>query len=47
MSAGLIALVTVIYIGVAVSELLRGNTGMCIAFAGYAFANIGLIIAVS
>ena len=45
MSAPLIAIVTVIYCGVAVSEFRAGHAGMCIVFLGYAFANVGLIMA--
>ena len=44
MSAGLIAIVTVIYIGVAASEWHAGSLGLSIAFAGYAVANVGLIL---
>ena len=43
MSALLIGVVTVIYVGVAVSEWHAGHSGMALAFAGYALANIGLI----
>lgn len=43
MSAPLIAIVTLIYIGVTISEFRSGHTGMGMAFAGYAFANVGLI----
>ena len=45
MSANLIGLVTLIYLGVAVSLLLKdGRIGMAICFVGYSLANIGLII---
>ncbi len=44
MSATLIAIVGVIYLAVAVDSYINGNTGMAIAFAGYAFANIGLMM---
>ncbi len=43
MSATLIAIVTIIYIGVTISEFWNGHFGMGVAFAGYAFANVGLI----
>lgn len=43
MSIGLIALVTLIYIGVAISEAWSGRPGMAVVFVGYAFANLGLI----
>lgn len=44
MSASLIAIVTVIYIAVAANEVRAGNLGLAIAFAGYAAANVGLIM---
>lgn len=43
MSAGLIALVTLIYLGVAVSEWIGGRRAMAFVWFGYALANIGLI----
>lgn len=43
MSTPLIALVTLIYVGVAVSEAYAGRAGRCLVFIGYAFANVGLI----
>lgn len=43
MSASLIAIVTVLYIGVAGSEWISGNGGMSVVFSGYAIANLGLI----
>jgi len=43
MSAWLIGIVTVIYLGVAISFALEGKPGMAVAFLGYAFANVGLI----
>ena len=42
MSGWLIALTGLIYAYVAIEHGLRGNTGMALAYAGYAFANIGL-----
>lgn len=42
MSAWLIALVGLIYLGVALEQGLRGNLPMTIVFAGYAAANVGL-----
>ena len=42
MSGWLIALTGLIYAYVAIEQGLRGNTGMALAYAGYAFANIGL-----
>ena len=43
MSAILISIVTVIYLGVAVTEFVAGRPGISIAFLGYALANLGLI----
>lgn len=45
MSGWLIGLVTIIYVGVAISFWKEGNPGMAITFAGYSVANIGLILA--
>lgn len=42
MSGPLIILVGIIYAYVAVDQYMNGNTGMSIAYAGYAFSNIGL-----
>jgi hypothetical protein len=42
MSGWLIALTGAIYAYVAVEQAAKGNMGMCLAYAGYAFANIGL-----
>lgn len=44
MSGWLIALTGLIYAYVALEQGLKGNMGMCIAYAGYAFANIGLYL---
>jgi hypothetical protein len=43
-SGWLIAIVTLIYVGVAISFWLEGRPGMAITFAGYSLANIGLIL---
>lgn len=43
MSASLIAIVTVIYLGVAVTEFIADRPGMSVVFVGYALANLGLI----
>jgi len=45
MSGWLIGLSTLIYIGVCISFLFEGKTNMALVFAGYALANIGLILA--
>ena len=42
MSAWLIAMVGVIYAVVAVDLIVKGNTGLGIAFVGYALGNVGL-----
>lgn len=42
MSSWLILLTGAIYLYVAVEQGLKGNTGMLIAYSGYAFSNIGL-----
>jgi hypothetical protein len=42
MSGGLIFVVTIIYAWVAIMEFVKGNFGMTIVFAGYAFSNVGL-----
>lgn len=42
MSGWLIAITGIIYAYVAVEQGLKGNSGMAIAYAGYAAANIGL-----
>lgn len=46
MSATLIGLVTVIYLGVAISEFWGGKYGMSLCFVGYSVANIGLVMAI-
>lgn len=42
MSGWLIALTGLVYAYVAAEQAVRGNPGMAIAYAGYAFANVGL-----
>ncbi|CAB5171117.1 hypothetical protein UFOVP155_68 [uncultured Caudovirales phage] len=42
MSAWLIILTGAIYAYVAIEQGMKGNTGMAMAYAGYAFSNIGL-----
>jgi hypothetical protein len=42
MSAWLIAIVGVVYAVVAIDLIVKGNTGLGIAFVGYALGNIGL-----
>ncbi len=43
MSGWLIGVVTVIYVGVAISFWAEGKPGMALTFLGYSVANIGLI----
>ena len=43
MSAWLIGLTTLIYLGTAVALYHEGRTGMALAFFGYALANAGFI----
>jgi len=45
MSAWLIAIIGVVYLIVAVDLLLKGNTGLGIAFVGYSLGNVGLYLA--
>ena len=48
MSANLILLTTVIYMYVAIEQWTSyNNLGMCIAYLGYSFANIGLYMLAS
>lgn len=44
MSGFLIAITGLIYAYVAAEQGYRGNAGLAIAYAGYAFANIGLYL---
>jgi hypothetical protein len=43
-SGPLIALTGCIYAYIAADQLRRGNAGMAVAYAGYAFSNIGLYL---
>jgi len=42
MSAWLIAVTGLIYLGVAIDQLYKGNVPMSMCYIGYAFANIGM-----
>jgi hypothetical protein len=42
MSAWLILLVGVIYLYIAIEQYFKGSPGLAIAYAGYAFSNVGL-----
>ena len=44
MSGWLILLTGAIYAYIAVEQGIKGNTGMLIAYAGYAFSNVGLYL---
>lgn len=46
MSVGLIAITGVIYLGVALDQLLKGEHGMAVVYLGYAVANAGFMFAV-
>lgn len=45
MSAWLIAVIGVVYLVVSVDLLIKGQTGLGIAFVGYALGNVGLTLA--
>ena len=47
MSLWLLSIVTLIYATIAVLEGARGNWAICVVFAGYALANIGLMPALA
>tara|TARA_B100000902_G_C26614077_1_gene576557 strand:+ start:166 stop:312 length:147 start_codon:yes stop_codon:yes gene_type:complete len=47
MGGWLIALTGLIYLYVSLEQLYKGNLGMCIAYFGYAFSNIGLYLLAS
>lgn len=47
MSAVLVVLVTLAYVGTAIDLGRKGDIGHCIMFAGYAIANLGLLMALS
>ena len=44
MSGPLIAVVTLVYLGVAISFVVEGKPGMGLCFLGYAVANVGIIM---
>jgi hypothetical protein len=47
MSAWLILLTGLVYAYVSIEQGMKGNVGMTIAYAGYAFSNIGLYMLAS
>jgi hypothetical protein len=44
MTSYLIVIVTFIYTFIAFEQGLKGNAGMSMAYAGYAFSNLGLLL---
>jgi len=44
MSAWLIALTGLIYLGVAIEQGFKGNAPMAVIYSGYAFSNVGLYV---
>jgi len=44
MSSSLIVATGLAYLYVAIDQWIKGNPGMSIAYAGYAFSNIGLFL---
>lgn len=47
MSGWLVGLTGLIYLYICLEQIFKGNTPMGFAYAGYAFANVGLWMAVS
>ena len=47
MSLVLTAIVTGIYLLVAVSEVYQGRTGFALMFFGYALANVGIMLSLN
>lgn len=45
MSSPAILAISVVYLYVGLDKLCRGETGLAIAFLGYAFSNVGLYMA--
>lgn len=45
MAPSLILLVGAVYVAIAIDLIITGKTGLAIAFAGYALANVGLWLA--
>ena len=43
MSVLLLSLVTIAYAGIVISEAVKSNHAMACVFAGYTFANLGLM----
>lgn len=47
MGANLIIFTGIIYLYIGLDQFYKGNTGMCIAYIGYSFSNIGLYLVAS
>ena len=46
MSSVLVVIVGLIYLGIGVSEVMKGNYPMGIVFLGYAASNVGFYLAI-
>lgn len=46
MSTPLIVVSTLIYLGVAIDQLMKGSVGTGVLFVGYTIANIGILMVV-
>lgn len=46
MSTTLVALIGLVYLGVAIDQLLKGAVGPAIMFLGYAIGNAGILMVV-
>jgi len=46
MSTPLIIISTLIYLGVALDQFIKGNTGPAIMFLGYTIGNCGILLTV-
>jgi hypothetical protein len=45
MSGWLVALTGLVYLAVAIHQATKGNLAMFIIFSGYAFSNVGFLLA--
>jgi hypothetical protein len=46
MSTPLIIISTLIYLGVAIDQFMKGSTGPAIMFVGYTIGNLGILLTV-
>lgn len=46
MSTPLIIISTLIYVGVAIDQLLKGSVGPAVMFLGYTIGNLGILLTV-